>query len=518
MKSPLRILHLEDKARDKELIRSALEAEGLDCQIVNVKSREQFEHALTTEQFDVVLSDYALPDYDGFSALEFLRRHAPTIPFILLSGTLGEERAVECLKTGATDYILKERLNRLVPAIKRAVHEAEERAQRKQLDDHLRQAQKMEAIGQLAGGIAHDFNNILGCIVGYTELALLEASNPMAVEENLEEVLKASQRAKELVLQILTFSRQQEQERKPIRLQPVIKEALKLLRASLPSTIEVHSDIATDYAAVLADGTQIHQVIMNLATNAAHAMSGRPGQLRVSLTTADLRDNAGAVHADLRAGRYFKLSVSDTGCGMDASTLQRIFEPFFTTKPPGEGTGLGLAVVHGIMKSHDGAITVESQPGKGTTFHLYFPVYGGAASETQLQTGSVPGGQGQRVLFIDDEPPLAFLGRKLLERAGYTVTIQTNSVEALAAFRSNPAAYDLVITDLTMPNLTGADLASELLKLRPNLPIVLTTGFTGAMNSAKAQALGVRELVLKPLNGRSLAEAAHRALAEGKDN
>jgi PAS domain S-box-containing protein len=383
--------------------------------------------------------------------------------------------------------------------------------ERKKLEEQLRQTQKMEAIGQLAGGIAHDFNNILGCVFGYIELAAMEAASNTAVQENLQEVLKAGQRAKELVLQILTFSRQQEQERKPMKLQPVIKEALKLLRASLPSTIEIRADIPSEAPAVLADATQIHQIVMNLCTNAAHAMSGR-GQLSLELKTEDIDEEVARTQPDLRVGRYVALSVSDTGCGMNRATLERIFEPFFTTKGPGEGTGLGLAVVHGIMKSHEGAITVYSEPGKGTTFRLYFPAHQSSATETTQESGAMPHGNGEHILFVDDEPSLAFLGKKMLERVGYHVIVKTKALEALAAFRAEAARYDLVITDLTMPSMTGADLASELLKIRPDLPIILVTGFGGAMNSAKAQALGIRELLMKPVTAQSLAEAAHSAL------
>jgi CheY-like chemotaxis protein/two-component sensor histidine kinase len=330
-------------------------------------------------------------------------------------------------------------------------------------------------------------------------------------------VLKASQRAKELVLQILTFSRRQEQERRPMRLQPVLKEAMKLLRASLPATIEIRAGIDANAPTVLADATQIHQIIMNLATNAAHAMSGRPGELGVGLRTINADADFARAHPDLRMGRYASLSISDTGCGMDRATIQRIFEPFFTTKAPGEGTGLGLAVVHGIVKSHEGAVTVYSEPGKGTTFHLYFPIHESAAVETVPETEAIVRGSGERVLFVDDEASLASLGKKMLERIGYQVTTKTSSSEALAAFRAEPGRYDLVITDLTMPNLTGTDLAVELLKLRPDLPIILATGFGGSMNSAKAQTLGLRELLMKPVTAQSLAEAARRALAPMKD-
>jgi PAS domain S-box-containing protein len=389
---------------------------------------------------------------------------------------------------------------------------------RKRIEEHLQQGQKMEAIGQLAGGIAHDFNNILGCIVGYTELASMEPSVNERARENLEEVLKASLRAKELVRQILTFSRQEKQERKPIKLESVVSEALKLLRSSLPSTIEIRTDIAEELPLILADGTQIHQIVMNLGTNAAFAMRRRGGYLRIKLSAINIDGPVVQAHPDLSEGPYLSLSISDTGCGMDKETVRRIFEPFFTTKAPGEGTGLGLSVVHGIMKAHEGAITVYSEPENGTTFHLFFRAYKGAAEATGTNEGSVLRGNGERVLLVDDEDVLVSVCKTMLERAGYVVSACTDSVQALAEFRADPLHFDLVITDLTMPHLTGDKLARELLKLRPDLPIILTTGLGNAMNLDKARELGVQELLMKPATTQSLGEAVHRVLAAKKES
>lgn len=392
---------------------------------------------------------------------------------------------------------------------------AKDVTEHKVLEEGLRRTQKMEAIGQLAGGIAHDFNNILGCISGYAELACMKVSDRQIVEQSLHQVLNASQRATELVRQILTFTRQQEPERRLIFLQPVIREALQLLRASLPSTIDIQSNIVDDGPRVLADATQIHQVVMNLATNGAHAMNGR-GRLLATYRVCDVDEQTVRTLPDLRVGRYARLTVEDTGCGMDAATMQRIFDPFFTTKGPGEGTGMGLAVVHGIVKSHEGAIAVESEPNQGTTFILYFPTSDSAVSDAIADNYAIPAGNGERVLFVDDEPALGFLGGTLLESAGYKVTIKTNPVEALALFREQPDQFDLLITDLTMPTLTGADLLREILKIRPDLPVVLVTGFAGSMTGEAAQSLGARELLLKPTTASTLAEAAHRALSRSK--
>lgn len=387
------------------------------------------------------------------------------------------------------------------------------------LEAQLRQAQKMEAIGTLAGGIAHDFNNILGAIIGYTELATLDLPETQPAQAHLAEVLRAGNRAKELVRQILAFSRHEEHERKPIQLQSVLDEALKLLRATLPSTIEIRRQIDPQAPPILGDPTQIHQVMMNLGTNASHAMNERGGILEVSLATFDVDSDFAQTHADLRAGRYLRLMISDTGLGMDRDTLERVFEPFFTTKPPGAGTGLGLAVVHGVVKRHDGAISVYSEPGKGTTFNLYFPVHEIEIPMAVVESTSIPRGNGERILFVDDEAPLATLGKSMLERLGYRVTVQTSSLEALATFNAQSDQFDLVITDQTMPSLSGADLARLLLEIRPELPVILATGYSTTINPERAKAIGIRELLLKPNTTQTLGEAIRRALgAKGEVN
>jgi PAS domain S-box-containing protein len=392
---------------------------------------------------------------------------------------------------------------------------AKDISEQKHLEESLRRAQKMEAIGQLAGGIAHDFNNILGCILGYAELAVQDAGGNVAVQSDLQEIQKASLRAKDLVRQILTFSRQQEQERRPILLRTVILEALTLLRASLPATIEIESKLADDGLLVMADASQIHQVILNLATNAAHAMRGR-GRLKVELGPMHVDEDLAALHTDLHVGPYVRMAVVDSGCGMDHETLQHIFEPFFTTKAPGEGTGLGLAVVDGIVRGHEAAITVYSEVGQGTAFHLYFPVHGARdvpASQPVVQRTS---GAGEHVLLVDDEPALAALCSRILERAGYRVTVRTNAREALELFRSDPADFDLVITDFTMPDLNGVDLAAEIQRVRPGLRIILVTGFGGSMTPRNTRDLGFCDMLMKPVTGDTLLSAVHHAMLQAK--
>jgi PAS domain S-box-containing protein len=380
------------------------------------------------------------------------------------------------------------------------------------MEEQFRQAQKMEAVGTLAGGIAHDFNNILAAINGYTELSLLTMTENPNVRELLDAVLKASSRAADLIRQILMFSRKQPLERRPIRLHSIVAESIALLRATLPATIEFDTSLATDAPTVLADATQIHQILMNLGTNAWHAMREHPGRLQVKLEKCVVDATCAATNPRLRAGVYARISVSDTGSGMDQARLQRIFEPFFTTKPIGEGTGLGLAVVHGIMDSHDGVITVYSQPGEGTVFHLYFPDYTGEAAAPAIAEGSMPRGHGERVLFVDDEELLALLGQKTLAALGYEVEFTTQAATALALVRANPSHFALVLTDQTMPEMTGLTLATRLHEVRPGLPIILTTGYGLSLTPERLAAVGVHQLLLKPTTLHSLATAVDTAL------
>jgi PAS domain S-box-containing protein len=388
-----------------------------------------------------------------------------------------------------------------------------EEQERKKLEDQLQQAQKMEAIGTLAGGIAHDFNNILGAVMGYAELALAEVENKSLPDQYMREVLHAGRRAKDLVKQILTFSRQTDQERTPVLVRLIVKEVVKLLRASLPSTIEIHQNIQSD-ALVMGDPTQIHQVMMNLCTNAGYAMRDQGGQLTVNLEPVELDPEFTVRHPNLKSGPYLKLTVSDTGPGIPESELDRIFEPFFTTKVKGEGTGMGLAVVHGIVTGHGGDIFVRSEPGQGTTFTVFFPaVERRIEPETRLEIPPPPGTES--ILFVDDELALANAGKHMLESLGYDVITRTNSLEALELFEYQPDRFDLVITDMTMPGLTGDQLALKLMEIRSDLPVILCTGFSARINEEKALALGIRAFVSKPVLKRQIAETIRMVLDPG---
>jgi len=386
---------------------------------------------------------------------------------------------------------------------------AEENRQR--LESQLRQAQKMEAIGTLAGGIAHDFNNILGAIIGYSEMAIYDAEKGSMVHHNMEQVLKAGHRAKDLVKQILAFSRKSEQDKKIILITPIIKEILKLLRASLPTTIEIRHHIDPSLGAIFADPTQIHQVMMNLGTNSAHAMEDTGGLLEVSASNVDLDPDAAAQYPGLVSGRYIRLVVSDSGHGIDSETLERIFDPYFTTKTRDKGTGMGLAVVHGIVKGHSGGIKINSKVGRGTSFEILFPR---TTSEMQFDTvemNALPTGN-EQILFIDDEETLIDLGKSMLVKLGYQVISRTSSLEALEAFKANPDKFDLIISDMTMPNLTGDMLAEEIMKVRPDISIIICTGFSEQLSDEKINALGIKGLLMKPLTILELAKTVRKVL------
>jgi two-component system cell cycle sensor histidine kinase/response regulator CckA len=384
---------------------------------------------------------------------------------------------------------------------------------RKSLEAQLRQAQKMEAIGTLAGGIAHDFNNILSAIMGYTDMALTHPKVDDRLRRYLNQVYMAGERATDLVKQILAFSRQSDQKPRPLRVSPIVKEVLKLLRASLPTTITIRQDIQSQTDTVLADPTQIHQILMNLCTNAAHAMRETKGELKVSLGPVEVKpgDTLIILHG-LTPDMYLKLTVSDAGIGIAPDIMDRIFDPFFTTKKPSEGTGLGLSVVHGIVKSYHGAITVESEMGKGTEFHVYLPLLKETGEKREVgAVADITGGK-ECILFVDDEEMLVELGKSMLTGLGYDVIGKTSSLEALELFRARPERFDLVITDMTMPNMTGIELARELMCIRPGIPVILCTGFSEAITPEKAKALGLREFIMKPIIKNQIAEAIRRNL------
>jgi signal transduction histidine kinase len=506
------------------------------------------------ERPDIILVDLRMPEVDGLDVLNIITEESPETPVIVVSGTGVLQDVVEALRMGAWDYVTKpiadmavlehavtkalERAKLMVEnrkyrqhlesEIKKRTSELEERtraleianeklkkemAERKRTETQLRQAQKMEAIGTLAGGIAHDFNNILFPIMGYTEMTLKNLPDDSRIRRNLEGVLKAATRAKDLVRQILAFSRHTDLKQKYLMIQPIIKEALKLLRATLPATIEIREDINKECGPVFASPTQIHQIMMNLCANAYHAMRETGGVLEVKLTDIRLGPEDIPFYPAVSSGSYLKLSVSDTGHGMTKDIMEKIFDPYFTTKDTGEGTGLGLSVVHGIVRNHNGHITVYSEPGKGTVFHIYLPLFTETfiTPDVMPEEEQPPGGN-EKILLIDDEEQIVDMEREMLEHLGYHVTGITKSLEALEVFRRAKDDFDLVITDMTMSHMTGAELSREILRIRPDIPIILCTGFSELVTEEKARKMGIREYVMKPMLRSEIAVAIRRVL------
>ncbi len=376
----------------------------------------------------------------------------------------------------------------------------------------LIQSEKMASMGTLAGGIAHEFNNILGAIIGYADLAKEEMPEGGVAREDLEQVLAAGNRAKDLVKQILAFSRQDEHQFMPVKMYFIIEEAIKFLKTSIPSSIKISKNICKDCLPVMADPTQIHQLLMNLCTNAVHAMNEK-GVLEITLTEVDLAEENQTIMIGTSSDTCAKLTVSDTGVGMDQATQRRIFDPFFTTKGIGQGTGMGLSVVHGIVENHGGKITVESELGRGTSFYVYLPVTTQDIEPYEESVEDAPVGS-ESILYVDDEMVLAHMGKQILERLGYEVSARTSSVEAFEAFRNQPERFDLIITDQTMPNISGVELVEKVRKIRSDIPIILCTGFSSVVNEEQAESIGVRAFVMKPVEKLVLARTVRMVLDE----
>ena len=659
MTTPLRVLFVEDSEDDMRLLVRQLRQGGYGPTYERAETADGLRAALHRGGWDIIISDYSMPRFNGLEALAITLQLAPEVPFLLVSGTVGEEVAVESIKAGAADYLMKQNLIRFVPAVARALRDAAERRvmhraesvlreQRSQLgmindntsdalvlhtwdphdasyrlasanratllmnsalgievaetdlvgrrveevarllwptgDDNeegvldefhraaetgrsrtrevqlkgiddpvfaeltlipfygpdgqsrhvlvvarditarrraegsrrefearLAQARKMEALGQFAGGVAHDFNNILAGILGFADM-IRRVAPDTAVAGFGQEIVQAAKRARDLVKQILMFSRRQIGERRPVRVPEVIHEALQLVRGTAPPGVELITEIDPDVPYIQGDATQLHQVVMNLCTNAVQAMGDVGGTLVVSVAAVEVTADFARRHPPLRAGEFVRLAVADNGPGMEKAVLDRLFEPFFTTKAPGVGTGLGLSVVHGVVQNHEGAIVVESRPGEGTTFEVYLPAVGapswaGEVPVADKSTAAVS----RRIFFVDDEASIARLAQVMLKTLGHTVTTFGKPVEALAAFTADPTAYDLIITDLTMPGMTGVDLARGIRAVRLDVPIMLSSGYADEVPEETLKALGIVEVLPKPFQMHALGAAIARA-------
>ncbi len=513
MTHPLRILHLEDDPNDAALVQSTLEAAGITCTTTCVQDRDEFVAALEHGGVDLILSDFSLPAFDGLSATEIARTRWPELPVILVSGSLGEELAIDSLKSGATDYVLKGRLSRLVPAVRRAMLEVKTRAERTRLETQLIEAQKREVIGQLAGGVAHDFNNILSVIIGYTTLVASELDSDNPLQKYLGEIQHASDRAVGLTRQLLVFSSQETVEPVVLDLNAVVQDLAKMLRRLIDENIEMTIVPGPQIGRIKADSGHIGQVLMNLVVNARDAMPNG-GKLTITTHHVDFDENDAPACQGARPGKYVLLSVSDTGTGMTEEVKARLFEAFFTTKPKGKGTGLGLATCHTIVQQSGGHITVDSEIGVGTTFRVYFPCVDQPLDVVAkpAQGGLLPRGT-ETLLVVEDEPAVRHLARGVLEAQGYEVLSASNGQEALQVVRQHRGSpILLVMTDVIMPLMGGKVMAEWLKTTDPSLKILFTSGYTGDVLAQQGVADAAVEFLAKPYTPTSLVRKVRELL------
>ncbi len=471
------LVHVEDSPYDAELVRRALQAGGLAANLTRVESEPEFVAVVTGDPPDAVLSDYSLPTCSGIDVLRLTRKLCPGTPVIFVSGTIGEDRAAEILREGATDYVLKDRLGRLAPAVERALREAEERRERQRLESQLLQAQKMDMVGRLAGGVAHDFNNLLTVILGYGVALRGQVGHDPEARKNLEAILLAGERAAALTRQLLSFSRKQRMELRLADLNAVVRDVESLLRRLIGEDVELCSELAAGLPPVLVDATQIGQVLVNLAVNARDAMPDG-GRLTIETAAVELGEDYTHQHAGVESGRYVLLAVTDTGIGMDADTRRQLFEPFFTTKEPGKGTGLGLATSYGIVRQCGGHIGVYSELGHGACFKVYLPVAqaGGGAAPSAPAPGPPPQGS-ETILLVEDDEAVRRLTRAVLERQGYRVLEAAESTAALELVERHRAEIALLLTDVIMSGMSGPALASRAAQTIPGLRLLLMSGY-----------------------------------------
>ena len=478
MKSPLHILHLEDDPNDSALVQSMLKEGGISCTTTRVQTEKDFVAALELGGIDLILSDYTMPAFDGLSALKIARAAQPSLPVIFVSGTLGEERAIESLRSGATDYVLKGKLSRLAPAVSRAMHELEERCERQRLEAQLIEGQKMDVIGQLAAGVAHDFNNILAVIMGYCHL--LKSDNISASDQlkYADEIQLASERASGLTRQLLAFSRRQTVQPVLLDLNEVVKGMDRMLRRLIDANIEMTLVLGDGTGHIHADSGYVGQVLMNLVVNARDAMP-YGGKLVIETADVTLEENDDYLPLGSFPGDYVRLRVSDTGTGMTDEVKARLFEPLFTTKPPGKGTGLGLTTCQNIIHQSGGFIDVHSESGKGTTFQIYFPRQpGSVVAQAQSTAPSVLTLGTETLLVVEDEPALRHLASTVLKTLGYHVLEASNGVEGVRVvsdYKGPPIR--LVIADVIMPLMGGKTMAELLKMTNPDIEVLFTSGY-----------------------------------------
>jgi signal transduction histidine kinase/ActR/RegA family two-component response regulator len=519
VKSPLRLLHLEDDPVDAELITTTLSEGGIPCQSQLVDTRQAFVSALKEGRMDLILADYSIPGFDGMTALILARQHCPDVPFLFVSATIGEELAIDAMHQGATDYVLKQRLGRLVPSVQRALRELDNQAERKRAEEALRQSekqfrqsQKMEAVGRLAGGIAHDFNNLLTVIMGYSQVLLTELGPQHPLRGKIEETLKAGERAAALIRQLLTFSSKQSLDPKILSLNTAVMSLETMLRRLIGDDIRLVSKLDQTNGRLRADQAQLEQVLVNLVVNARDAMP-KGGTLTIETAQVELIRSPVYYLTPLPPGSYVRLAVSDTGCGMDRKTQSHIFEPFFTTKEEGKGSGLGLSTVFGIVTQCGGAIDVTSRVGHGTRFDLYFPR---VESEVIPTAPTQPLGQPQRgtetILLAEDEPSVRVLVRDELRKLGYQVLEAKNGIEACLLATQQAGSFQLLLTDVVMPGMAGRELAQHLSVINPDLRTLFMSGYMDDVGIMAGLEEGTSSFLQKPFTPEVLAQAVRNLL------
>jgi signal transduction histidine kinase len=520
VKSTVRILYLEDSPFDRDLVQDAIEQNGLDCETVQVESPPAFESALRTGTFDLILCDYNVPGYDGFSALQLARRIHPVTPVLIISGSAGEEEIVNCLHLGATDYILKHRLERLGPAVRRALAEVEalQRAQdmeaeNKKLEAQFLRVQRLENIGALAAGIAHDLNNALAPVMMGVDLIKEKITDPDGLHM-LETMRGCAQRGAEMVKQILSFARGVTGNLSLLNVKHLVNEITKLSKDTFPRSITIESKVASGLYPIEGNATQLHQVLLNLSVNARDAMP-EGGTLRIHANNVFLENATIAGRSEKVSGPHILLSVSDSGIGMPPDVLSRIFEPFFTTKGPTKGTGLGLSTVKGIVDAHNGFMEVASALGQGTTFQIYIPALVQAeAVAGDTDADRLPTAHGELVLLVDDDLAVLEMVREALETFGYRVLTARNGLEALPIYRKHHTEIAVVVTDMMMPHLDGAGTIRAMRSLDPNAKIVSVSGLGSESALVKAHDLPVDAFLKKPYTTRELLDTLHKVRLE----
>ncbi len=504
MTVPLRVLIVEDSQDDTALLVRELRRGGYEPTFERIDTPTAMSAAVDSRQWDLVICDYSMPQFSGIDALRLLRNKGSEAPFIFLSGTIGEETAIAALKQGAQDYVMKDNLKRLLPAIQRELREAEQRRERKRLEQQVQELRKFEAIGRLAGGIAHDFNNALGVIIGWAQLGYDDVPATSPLRENFERIRDQAQHSAGLTRQLLAFARRQVLQPRSLNLNGLVSETTGLLNTAIGEQTELKLALAPDLQMTMADPTQIEQVLMNLCLNARDAMP-QGGRIVIETQNVEIGEDFRRTHSRGQPGRYVLLSVSDTGVGMDAATLDRIFEPFFTTKEMGRGTGLGLATVYGVVKQHGGFMNVYSEPGQGTTFQVYLPASSGLPGAIELATSEdAQKGGTETILVAEDHDGLRELVRTTLASQGYGVILASNGQEAVRMFKANSEEIRLVVLDVVMPFLSGPEAHSQMCAVRPDLPVIFMTGHTAELASLNSKFQEGAILLQKPCTPQTL--------------